>query len=224
MIVKNCQVFYGKLIPNRPNDRYNKNNPAWEIQLRTSDPEQKDEWKSKNLNPKLMIHKEGDNEGEPLLDDEGKKQWRVNLKKNSKNRHGEPSDPVEVVNAAKQPVDPGTIGNGSVANIRTFQYEYERDGEERVANVLMGVQLTHHIIYEPAFEDFDDEGKTKITLPEDEEDGDSDTSEEEEEESEEEESEEKSDKSSESVPEKSGTIAKKTKPSAPKSKVPKAAF
>jgi len=162
MIIKNCRIFYAKLDPNRPNARYSKDNPRWEVQLRTTDPEQRELWAEQNLHPKLMVHKKGDEEGMPLVDENGKRQWRVNLKKSSTDKDGNRKDPVQVVNAKRQAVDPSTIGNGSIANIRTFQYEYTRDDETKIANVLMGVQLVHHIIYEPTFEDFDDEGETTI--------------------------------------------------------------
>ena len=169
MIIQNCRVFYAKLIPSRPYDRFDKDNPRWECQLRTNDPKQKKLWDENSLHPKLMIHKDGEEEGEPLLDDEGKKQWRVNLKKRATKKNGDEAPPVEVVNAAKQPIDPSSLGNGSICNIRVYQYTYpdKVTKEPKVANVLMGLQVLHHIVYEHSFEEFDDEGETEVTTPSD---------------------------------------------------------
>jgi len=164
VIIKNCRIFYARLVPERPYGRYNEDNPTWELQIRTNDPRQKTEWEEAGLNCKLMIHKKGEQEGEPLLDEEGLKQWRVNLKKKSKKANGDPSPPVEVVNGFKKAIDASTLGNGSVCNIRLFQREYtdKVTKEKKLASILMGVQVLHHVIYEPIFEEFDNEGQTTV--------------------------------------------------------------
>jgi hypothetical protein len=163
-IIKDAEIWFAKLDPKKPSAKLNKANPTWECQLRTSNPEQKKEWEALGLKTKLMVYKEGQtNEagedicGEPILNEQGKKQWRANLKKKSITKNGEKASPVKVVNGQLEDVDPNTIGNGSIAHIRIFQYEYPKaDGTKGTANVIMGVQLKRHKVYTPkAGDDFE---------------------------------------------------------------------
>jgi hypothetical protein len=150
-IIKNVELHFAKLNPKRPNATFNKENPTWELQLRTSSLEQKKEWDNLSLKPKLIVYKEGEeNEGEPILTESGKKQWRVNLRKRSKDKDGNPAAAVKVVNGSLEEIDPDTIGNGSIAHVRIYQYEYDSAGEKKVATVLMALQLVKHIVYEAA--------------------------------------------------------------------------
>jgi hypothetical protein len=186
-IIKNAQLWYTKLDPARPNGRMDPKNPSWELQIRTNDPAQKKEWEEQGLKLKLMVQKEGatndageDIAGEVILDASGKKQWRANLKKKSINKEGKASGPVELVNGALQPVDPNSIGNGSIGHVRVFQYEYTKkeSGDKAIASVLMGVQLKRHIVYvqkpgetfeegdtETVSEDGDDDNTTTTVAP-----------------------------------------------------------
>ena len=140
-IIKNCVIFHTKLDPKRPSSKMAPKNPSWELQIRTSDPKQRDEWKAQNLKPKLLVHGKGDNEGEPVLTENGEKQWRVNLKRRSLGKDGEKVAAPEVVDGNLNPIDPNTIGNGSIGNIRVFQYESKREESPGTVSVLMGVQL-----------------------------------------------------------------------------------
>jgi hypothetical protein len=148
MILENIEIWYPKLDPRRPSARFNKDNPQWEIQGRTRDKDQKNEWEASGLSVKA------------ILPDDGDPYWRINLKKPSIRRSGEPAEPVRVVDGNLNPIDPTTIGNGSIANIRLYQYEYPRQtGGMGTASILMAVQLTEHILYTPPpREDF---GKTQ---------------------------------------------------------------
>jgi len=148
-ILRNCEIWFAKLNPKRPSAKFNKENPTWEIQLRTDSYEQKVEWEALGLKPKLMTHKGGEQDGEPLLNEKGKKQWRMNLRKKSIKQDGEAAPPVKVVNGHLEEIDPLSIGNGSVGNIRIFQYEYNKGDEKGVATVLISIQLTKHIVYKP---------------------------------------------------------------------------
>lgn len=150
-ILKNAEMWFAKLDPKHPNARMNKQNPTWELQLRTSNVEQKKEWENLGFKPKLIVGKEGEeNEGEPILTPEGKKQWRINLKKKSLNKDGEPAAPVKVVNGHLEEIEPNTLGNGSIGNVRIYQYEYTKaDGTQALAAVLMGIQVTRHVVYTP---------------------------------------------------------------------------
>jgi hypothetical protein len=66
-----------------------------------------------------------------------------------------------VINGKMVPIDPNSIGNGSLANVRIFQYEYtnETTNKKGIASVLMGIQVTKHIVYVPKARD-DDFGET----------------------------------------------------------------
>lgn len=179
-IIKNAEMWFAKLDPKYPNARINKTNPTWELQLRTADVEQKKEWEALGFKPKLIVGKEGsENEGEPILNKDGKKQWRINLKKKSlkqdkKTKEMLDADPVKVVNGHLEEIDPTTIGNGSIGNIRIFQYEYENaEGKNALAAVLMGVQVKKHIVYtpKPREDDFEME-ETETIVPDDDDDND----------------------------------------------------
>jgi hypothetical protein len=158
MIIKNAQLFFAKLDPARPSAKYNKKNPTWELQIRTDDKEIKAEWMAAGLNVK------------PVVPDIGEPYFRVNLRKKSIKEDGEKSSPVDVVNASLDPVDPRSIGNGSIGNVRVFQYEYQKEtGGIGIASVLMGVQLLKHLVYTPRArdDDFQDCGETETFAPDD---------------------------------------------------------
>jgi len=155
-ILENCEVWHPKLDPKNPNDRYNKTNPTWEIQIRTNDKAQVEDWRSKNI--PVKPHRE--TEDGPVL------YYRANLRKKSIKADGEDSSFVEVKDGDLKNVDPTSIGNGSIANIRVFQYEYKdaKTGKVGIANVLMGVQLTKHLVYvpKPREDDFKAGTKTEV--------------------------------------------------------------
>jgi hypothetical protein len=140
MIIRNCELHFVKLVPGFPNAHFNKVNPTWEVQIRTTDRKQRDEWKEANLSVKAVEDEET-----------GKIYYRAVLKKKSIDAKGRPAKPVEVVNGAMQPVDPKSIGNGSIANLNIFQYEYtsSETGKKGIASMLMGVQITKHVLYVP---------------------------------------------------------------------------
>ena len=148
MILKNCEIWHVRLDPKRPDAKFDKENPRWTIQCRTDNPAQKEEWAKAGLTVKLMVHNKGEHEGEPMLNEKGKKQWRINLQRKSKKRDGSNSEPVKVVNGSLDPIDPNTIGNGSIANIRLYQYESKED-KEKLISMLMSMQIVKHIVYKP---------------------------------------------------------------------------
>jgi len=179
-ILKNCELHWVKCDPNKPDRSFEKDG-MWGCQLRTSSLSQKNEWVEQGLKPKLVVHKEGEEEGLPVLFD-GKKQWRVNLSKRCVKRDKSLAEPVKIVNGQLEDVDPRTIGNGSIGNVRVFQYDSTtREGEK--VSMLMAIQLTKYIVYEPRNEEdsFDTEN-TEVVKPapfnEDESDEEGDTDEE----------------------------------------------
>jgi len=158
-VLKDCELWFVKANPKRPNAKFNKANPTWEVQIRTTSKAVKKAWEDAKLSVKAVVP---DEEGQAPY-------YRVNLRKKSIKKEGnEPSGPVQVVNGAMEPIDPDTIGNGSIGNVRVFQYTYKKtEGGEGVANVLMGIQVKKHIIYvpKPRTDDFSDEGETEVVQP-----------------------------------------------------------
>jgi len=149
-ILENCTLFYARLDPKRPNRKFDKENPTWEVQIRTSDKAQKKEWEKLHLPVKAIVP------------DDGEPYFRVNLKKRSKKeeiKEGEkvliPTAPVEVVDSDLETMDPRYIGNGSIGDVRIWQYEYPKTGGGTgVASILTGLQITKYIEYIPeGFED-----------------------------------------------------------------------
>ena len=156
-ILRDCSIWHIRLDPKKPNANFDPKNPRWEVQIRTSDPAQLEQWKAMKLRPKLLVVPEGkENEGEPILNAEGKKQWRVNLSRKSINSSGEKAEAPECVDGHRQHVNPATIGNGSIAHVKIFQYDWELQGKTGTKSIVMGIQLKRHIKRKPG-EAFTDE-------------------------------------------------------------------
>jgi len=139
--IENAPLYFCKLDPKRPNAKFNRDNPTWEVQIRTTDKEQKKDWESKGLLVKVVVPDE----------DGVETYWRVNLRKKSIKNSGEAASPVVVVDGNLNPIDPNTIGNGSIGNVRVYQYEYPKKDKsgKGLVSVLMGVQVTKHLVYKP---------------------------------------------------------------------------
>lgn len=161
-IFRNCEIWYPHLDPKRPSTKF-PGTPSWEVQIRTSSIEQKKEWEEAGLKPKLMLHTKGEQEGEPILNDQGKKQWRVNIRKKSILKDNTAAEPVTVIDGAMAEVNPRTIGNGTIANIKTKCYDKEDGGK---THILLGVQLTKHIVYVPKENEDFGEAETVRVEPE----------------------------------------------------------
>jgi hypothetical protein len=146
-IIKNAEIWYLKCDEKRPNAKYNKKNPTWEVEIRTNVLEEKKAWEALGLEPKAVTDEET---GTRLY-------WRVKLRRKSikvdtkTNPPTETPNPApEVKNGALQPIDPNTVGNGSIANIRIFQYDFvDDDGQKKQVSVLMEVQVIKHKVYKP---------------------------------------------------------------------------
>jgi len=169
-ILKNVEVYWARLDPKHPNVKLHPENPTWELQIRTKSKEQQKEWKDLNIKTVAVRENPEDEESKIIY-------WRANLKKKKfklgKDKAGksiitaEETDPVEVLDGKRNKVDPASVGNGSVCNIRIFQHDYVFEGKPGIASVLMGIQLVKHIVYVPKpIEEFDD-AETETILPED---------------------------------------------------------
>lgn len=135
-ILKDCELYFAKLNPAKPNAMFDKENPTWEVQIRTRDKAKAKQWKEMNLNVK------------PDEDDAGMF-YKATLKKRSKKRDGTEQNPVQLVGGDLTPIDPDKLGNGSIGNVRVYQYEYNVAGRKGIASMLMAVQVTTYKEYEP---------------------------------------------------------------------------
>jgi len=135
-ILKNVELFFAKLDPKKPNATFDTENPTWEVQIRTRDKAVAKSWKDMHLNVR------------PDEDDSGV-YYKANLKKKSKKRDGTPQNPVNLVGGNLAAIDPSTLGNGSIGNVRIYQYEYNVAGRTGTASMLMDVQVTTLREYTP---------------------------------------------------------------------------
>ena len=80
----------------------------------------------------------------------------MNLKRKAKDSKGADMTPVRVVDAAKNAMEGGIIGNGSIGNVIVWQYEYNFGGRSGVGSSLTAVQVTNLVKYERTSDvDFD---------------------------------------------------------------------
>lgn len=172
-IISNAELHYARLTPDRPQTKdylgVPLENPTWEVQIRTSDPALVSEWKAAGVIAKLIKYKDDYEDPElagTAILTEGKKVWRITLRKRSLKEDKSAANPVEVIDGNKRPIDPSCIGNGSIANVRVFMREYQVKGEARITPVLMGVQLTKLIRYVPVFNSEDDFKVAETTIVE----------------------------------------------------------
>jgi len=136
IVLMDVEIYFAKLDPERPNSRFDKDRPTWEIQIRTKDKAVAKDWKAKDLRVTTDDNDDG-------------VFYRVNLKKRSKKADGTNTKPVNVVAGDLSPIDPKTIGNGSRGNLSIFQYDYKVNNKEGRASMLMGIQVTLHNEYTP---------------------------------------------------------------------------
>ena len=74
---------------------------------------------------------------------EGKQYWYASL-----NRSGQ-MPPPQVVDGALNPVDPTKIGNGTVANVKVWQRDYDIGGRKGISSKLDAVQVVEMKEYIP---------------------------------------------------------------------------
>lgn len=105
----------------------------------------------------------------------------INVRKKAFKADGSPAKKPAVVDGSKEPIDPRTVGNGSVGNIRLrlndYQILHPKTGKvtkEGTKVNLEGVQVTKLIVFTPTgsgdFNDFDEE-ETEV-IENDQDDGD----------------------------------------------------
>ena len=80
-------------------------------------------------------------------------QYAINVTRKEKNSKGQKT-PVRIVDSTKQPIK-DLIGNGSTGNVIVYQYDYNVNGRTGTKTILVAVQVTNLIKYEPEGIDFD---------------------------------------------------------------------
>jgi hypothetical protein len=129
VILENCLLFYPQL--KTPNARFNKDNPTFEVQIRTQDRDVKKYWESLGLKVQTVDPDDGD-----LF-------YRTNLRKRKFKADGSLSAPPEVLDGNLEELDPMIVGNGSIGNVRIWLRDYTRpDGQKATSATLDGVQVT----------------------------------------------------------------------------------
>jgi hypothetical protein len=154
--LNNVKLYFVKCDPKRPNAFYNKENPTWEVQIRTHDRVQAKEWESQGIPLKVVIPDPEKDDAETV---KAGPYWKTVLRKRSKKKDDDgnltiANGPVEVMDGHLNDIDPNTIGNGSIGNLRIFQYDYPKGEGTGTATVLMGIQVTTHKLYTPTRETF----------------------------------------------------------------------
>lgn len=163
-IIKNVELHYLRLDPEHPDSRFDKEKPRWSVQIRPRSKAQKKEFTDLGLNMKAKYEEDEESESQKLL-------YRYvsiakGVYKRKKNEEDEPemNEPVECVNHRNEPIDPQTVANGSIGNVRVFQYENSKS-KTGVSTILLGVQVTTHYWREPTLYEAFDEEEGEVIMP-----------------------------------------------------------
>jgi len=135
MILKDVTVNYVRVDPARPDMNFNKERGGqWSFQIFTRKKEQAKEWREANIDVKMDE------------DDEGAYYKATLSKPVLKADKLTKSEPIEVVNGDLVAIDPNSIGNGTVCNIRVYQYEYTHEGLKNIKTLPQALQVLKHIV------------------------------------------------------------------------------
>ena len=170
-ILKAVEIHYAKLDPARPDKGMSATpgqtpNPNWNLQIRTKDKAVRTAWQGMGIKVKT-IRKDKDDEESPIL------YYQATLRKNAKKKEGDtlvPAAPVEVIDGKQKPINPSSIGNGSIANLILFERKYQlSDGKggmvDKTSWILMKVQIVRHVVYvHKPMEEFED-CETEVIIP-----------------------------------------------------------
>ena len=139
VILKDVELHWAKL--DKPVDPFKTGERLWEVQIRTSDEVIAKQWaKEYYINAKK--------------DDEGF--WKANVKRKELNGKGETNKAPDVLGRSNQPISASNIGNGSIGDLKLFQYPYDVAGRKGVASMLSAVRITDLKEYAPTSDvDFD---------------------------------------------------------------------
>ena len=139
VIVKDVELHWAKL--DAPVDPFKTGEKVWEVQIRTDQENVAKSWAKE-----YFINAKKDDEGF----------WKANLKRKELNRKGETNAAPVVLGRNNQPMSAVGIGNGSIGDIKLFQYPYDVAGRKGVSSMLSAVRIKDLKEYTPSSEvDFD---------------------------------------------------------------------
>lgn len=140
-IIENANIRYLRANPARGSHYKNdKSNPElWSVQVSTKDKKEKDVW-ANDYGMKVT----------PVETDDGI-EYKGSISAYTRSSNGELNQPVTVITATGEALDPDTVGNDSTANVRFRLTGNKADGLRRR---LTGVQVLKLVKYESPDEDF----------------------------------------------------------------------
>jgi len=139
-VIRNAELYWTKMDPENPVKPFDKF--QWEVQLRTNDKSTAKEWKDRGLPVKQAEY-------------EGDKFYSLNLKKLAVSTAGKKLTPPRCVDGALNPLDPNTVGNGSIGNVQYQPRDWEMGGKSGVVYDLIAVQVTKLNEYSGSNMEFD---------------------------------------------------------------------
>jgi hypothetical protein len=75
--------------------------------------------------------------------------YYVNLKRWAKSADGKPYEAPKVLDAAKEPVNPSIVGNGSKGKLKVYQYEWNKGGRSGTTTIFVALQVLDLVEYNP---------------------------------------------------------------------------
>ena len=138
-IINNVEIHWVKCDPSKP-ERYQGKGPAkFSVQIRVKDKKQKE-----------SLEKEYGFKFSPMEDKDGKLVYKTSISRyaygsgpDGNEDTSKPNKPVNVILADGTPLDPNTVGNGSIANISFFTKE------DKSGRTLKGIQVMKLMKFEP---------------------------------------------------------------------------
>ena len=152
-VIKNVEIWYPKLAPENPSFAFRKEGGRWEVQIRTKNKKQKEEWQGLGLNVIPVIYKQTD-----IID-----HYKVTLHTNATDKSGKPMRAPAVVDGEMMPLDPNILGNGSIVNIQFTQREFNYNGKKGMGSHITGVQVIKLVEYKRGNRlEFENVGATEV--------------------------------------------------------------
>ena len=135
MIIFNAELHWVKL-GDKVDMGFDGNSPSWIVEMRTRDKEEGASWKAQNLNVKTK----DDNDG--IF-------WSASVKKPTTAKNGKEQTSPPVVGKDKFPFENVEgIGNGTIANVKIHQFDYDYNGKKGVGSRLEAIQVVDLVEYE----------------------------------------------------------------------------
>ena len=162
MILKNAELYYVFINPDRPRKSFNGKKFQWELQVRTTDKAVRKSWLDMGIELKAVKTVREDK-----ADDESPvKYYCTTFRKSAepRERNGKtvPSQPIQVVDGNQREMD-AQIGNGTIANILLYEREYEVGGVKKKGFTPTKIQVRKLFEYKGGdMEEFDEEFETEV--------------------------------------------------------------